>query len=122
MWWTTSLPASMYRRVVQRIRACGSIGPHIRQDVAVEVERDPNLGMTVALARRFRMDTALSCRPCRPNARFAELVRLTKASLADEHYAERSGKSFATGGALWGTTSGITASREDRASSLKPSN
>ena len=31
-------------------------------------------------------------------------------------------KSFATGGAFWRRTSGITASRKDRASSLKPSN
>jgi hypothetical protein len=34
---------------------------------------------------------ALSCRSCRPNAPFAELVCLSKASLADEYYAERSG-------------------------------
>ena len=35
---------------------------------------------------------ALSCRSCRPNAPFAELVCLSKISLADEYYAERSGK------------------------------
>ena len=34
---------------------------------------------------------ALSCRSCRPNAPFAELVSLSKASLAEEYYAERSG-------------------------------
>ena len=34
---------------------------------------------------------ALSCRSCRPNAPFAELVCLSKASLAEEYYAERSG-------------------------------
>ena len=27
---------------------------------------------------------ALSCRPCRPNAPFAELVRLSRTSIADE--------------------------------------
>ena len=34
---------------------------------------------------------ALSCRSCRPNAPFAELVRLSKTSVAEEYYAERSG-------------------------------
>ena len=35
---------------------------------------------------------ALSCRSCRPNAPFAELVCLSKSSLAEEYYAERSGR------------------------------
>ena len=34
---------------------------------------------------------ALSCRACRPNAPFAELLPLSKSSLAEEYYAERSG-------------------------------
>jgi hypothetical protein len=34
---------------------------------------------------------ALSCRACRPNAPFAELLSLSKSSLAEEYYAERSG-------------------------------
>jgi hypothetical protein len=34
---------------------------------------------------------SLSCRSCRPNAPFAELVCLSKTSLAEEYYAERSG-------------------------------
>ena len=34
---------------------------------------------------------ALSCRSCRPNAPFAELIGLTKSSVAEEYYAERSG-------------------------------
>ena len=34
---------------------------------------------------------ALSCRSCRPNAPFAELVCLSKSSVAEEYYAERSG-------------------------------
>jgi hypothetical protein len=34
---------------------------------------------------------ALSCRSCRPNAPFAEPVCLSKSSLAEECYAERSG-------------------------------
>jgi len=33
---------------------------------------------------------ALSCRSCRPNAPFAELVRLSKTSVADEIREERS--------------------------------
>ena len=33
---------------------------------------------------------ALSCRSCRPNAPFAELVCLSKSSVAEEDYAERS--------------------------------
>jgi len=33
----------------------------------------------------------LSCRSCRPNAPFAELVCLSKTSVAEEYYAERSG-------------------------------
>jgi hypothetical protein len=37
---------------------------------------------------------ALSCRSCRPNAPFAELVCLSKASLAEEYYAERSGNKW----------------------------
>ena len=32
---------------------------------------------------------ALSCRSCRPNAPFAELVRLSKTSIADEMRQER---------------------------------
>jgi hypothetical protein len=35
--------------------------------------------------------TALSSRSCRPNAPFAELVCLSKSSVAEEYYAERSG-------------------------------
>jgi hypothetical protein len=34
---------------------------------------------------------ALSCRSCRPNAPFAELVCPSKSSVAEEYYAERSG-------------------------------
>ena len=34
---------------------------------------------------------ALSCRSCRPNAPFAELVCLSKSSVVEEYYAERSG-------------------------------
>ena len=34
---------------------------------------------------------ALSCRSCRPNAPFADLIGLTKSSVAEEYYAERSG-------------------------------
>jgi hypothetical protein len=34
---------------------------------------------------------ALSCRSCRRNAPFAELVCLSKSSVAEEYYAERSG-------------------------------
>ena len=34
---------------------------------------------------------ALSCRSCRPNAPFAELVCLSKSSVGEEYYAERSG-------------------------------
>jgi hypothetical protein len=33
---------------------------------------------------------ALSCRSCRPSAPFAELVCLSKSSVAEEYYAERS--------------------------------
>jgi hypothetical protein len=35
--------------------------------------------------------SALLCRSCRPNVPFAELVCLSKVSLAEEYYAERSG-------------------------------
>jgi hypothetical protein len=34
---------------------------------------------------------ALSCRSCRPNAPFAELVCLSKSSVAEKYYMERSG-------------------------------
>ena len=34
---------------------------------------------------------ALSCRSCRPNAPFAELRCLSKSSVAEDYYAERSG-------------------------------
>jgi hypothetical protein len=34
---------------------------------------------------------ALSCRSCRPNAPFAALLCLSKSSVAEEYYAERSG-------------------------------
>jgi hypothetical protein len=37
---------------------------------------------------------ALSCRSCRPNAQFAELLSLSKSSLAEEYYAERSGNKW----------------------------
>jgi len=39
---------------------------------------------------------ALSCRSCRPNAPFAELVCLSKSSVAEEYYAERSGNRWVT--------------------------
>src|SRR5580658_5602175 len=34
---------------------------------------------------------ALSCRSCRPNAPFAELLRLSQSSVANDYYAEYSG-------------------------------
>jgi hypothetical protein len=34
---------------------------------------------------------ALSCRSCRPNAPFAELICRSKSSVAEEYYAERTG-------------------------------
>ena len=37
---------------------------------------------------------ALSCRSCRPNALFAELVCLSKSSVTEEYYAERSGNKW----------------------------
>jgi hypothetical protein len=37
---------------------------------------------------------ALSCRSCRPNAPFAELVCLSKSSVSEEYYAERSGNQW----------------------------
>ena len=36
----------------------------------------------------------LSCRSCRPNAPFAELVCLSKSSVAEQYYAERSGNKW----------------------------
>src|SRR5579864_9421485 len=42
------------------------------------------------------LTAALSCRSCRPNAPFAELVCLSKSSLAEEYYAERSGNRWAS--------------------------
>jgi hypothetical protein len=39
---------------------------------------------------------ALSCRSCRPNAPFAELVCLSKSNVAEEYYAERSGNRWVT--------------------------
>ena len=41
------------------------------------VDRHPNAAVTSLIP-------ALSCRSCRPNAPFAELVRLSKTSIADE--------------------------------------
>jgi hypothetical protein len=41
----------------------------------------------------------LSCRSCRPNAPFAELVCLSKSSVAEEYYAERSGNKGSTSSA-----------------------
>ena len=37
------------------------------------------------------LTSALSCRSCRPNAPFAELVCLSRSNVAEEYYAERSG-------------------------------
>jgi hypothetical protein len=37
---------------------------------------------------------ALSCRSCRPNAPFAELVRLSQTSIADETRADRTRRMF----------------------------
>jgi hypothetical protein len=37
---------------------------------------------------------SLSCRSCRPNAPFAELVCLSKSSVAEDYYAERSGNKW----------------------------
>jgi hypothetical protein len=40
---------------------------------------------------------APSCRSCRPNAPFAELLCLSKSSVAEEYYAERSGNRWVGG-------------------------
>jgi hypothetical protein len=39
---------------------------------------------------------SLSCRSCRRNAPFAELLCLSKSSVAEEYYAERSGNKWVT--------------------------
>ncbi len=46
---------------------------------------------------------SLSCRSCRPNAPFAELVCLSNSSVAEEYYAERSGDRWPTNkeGGTW---------------------
>jgi len=41
-----------------------------------------------------RLIPALSCRSCRPNAPFAELVRLSRASITEELCAERTRRAF----------------------------
>jgi hypothetical protein len=40
------------------------------------------------------LTSALSCRSCRPNAPFAELVCLSKSGVAEQYYAERSGNKW----------------------------
>jgi hypothetical protein len=40
------------------------------------------------------LTSALSYRSCRPNAPFAELVCLSKSSVAEQYYAERSGNKW----------------------------
>jgi hypothetical protein len=52
---------------------------------------------------------ALSCRSCRPNAPFAELVCLSKSSVAEEYYAER-------GGNGWGQLVNVAATAVNRPS------
>jgi hypothetical protein len=43
------------------------------------------------LGRATALIPVLSCRSCRPNASFAELLCLSKSSVAEQYYAERSG-------------------------------
>jgi hypothetical protein len=62
--------------------------PHHRGDVDLRT-LDWHRGAAVTA-----LTPALSCRSWRPNAPFAELVCLSKSSVAEEYYAERSGNTW----------------------------
>jgi hypothetical protein len=51
-------------------------------------------GRSAPRCGRDGLTPALSCRSCRPNAPFAELLCLSKSSVAREYYAERSGNKW----------------------------
>jgi hypothetical protein len=70
----------LYRFVRARCRACRTTG-----DVNLRTPDWPRSAAVTAFT------PVLLCRSCRPNAPFAELVCLSKWSVAEEHYAERSG-------------------------------
>jgi hypothetical protein len=57
-------------------------GPDRALDFSQQLDRDqPELRSRI-------LPASLSCRSCRPNAPFAELVRLSKTSIADEMWIE----------------------------------
>jgi hypothetical protein len=49
--------APVYGSLQRRVNAFGSISFHARQNVAVQVQRDPNLGMAKALAGDLGMNS-----------------------------------------------------------------
>jgi hypothetical protein len=63
----------------------------LRARCPVHPRRRPSDARLAPRRGREALTPALSCRSCRPNAPFAELVCLSKSSVADEYYAERSG-------------------------------
>jgi hypothetical protein len=87
-------------------RPCTRLSPTKKANEALapgrprrRVASRPRRGYPAAPRRRRDHDGAavttltpvLSCRSCRPNAPFAELVRLSKSSVAEDFYAEHSG-------------------------------
>jgi hypothetical protein len=73
-------PSRLYWFLLVRCPACRTTG-----DVDLR-SLDWHRGAAVTA-----LTPALSCRSCRPNAPFAELICLSRSSVAEEYYAERSG-------------------------------
>lgn len=73
--------ASQHRFLWLRCPACRTINALDLRSL----DRHPDAAVTSLIP-------ALSCRSCRPNAPFAELVRLSRASIADERRQEYSRK------------------------------
>jgi hypothetical protein len=80
-----TLPESKAARAY--LGSTGSAAPACRTTGDVDLRTlDWHCGAAVTA-----LTPAVSCRSCRPNAPFAELIGLSKSSVAEEYYAERSG-------------------------------
>ena len=91
---SNAVTSSTYRYII-----CERLGNRIGALPGVPHDRRSRPAQARLASRRGRDGAApaLSCRSCRPNAPFAELVRRSKSSVAEAHCAERSGNRWVNG-------------------------
>jgi hypothetical protein len=88
-WQIPSIATFAVRTPEQKFAFCESTDKAGSRDVPPVMHRPPRVAGPTQLDRHrdaamTSLIPALSCRSCRPNAPFAELVRLSRTSIADE--------------------------------------